>query len=187
MSIYSKLAVLCAVPGLAAGIAACASSTSPQSEPAVSATTEVVPTAPRTVVVQSEPDATAVATTTVRPEVSPDEQCPGSEFKVEQFIGSWQEVGDPTVTTLSQHGSLESDSGSQKEFGTWQFTPWDTTPAKSSKPSSAPNSCVLWLHWIADTGNLDLVYLPLEITDTSIQLSYVGRGNTVDWQRTTAR
>lgn len=183
MTSYSKLAVLCSVPCLAAGIAACATST----EPATSATTEMVSTAPRTVVVQSAPEATAVATTTVRPEVSPDEQCPGSEFNVEQFIGSWQEVGGPTVTTLSQHGSLDSNSSGQKEFGTWQFTPWDTTPAKSSRPSSAPNSCVLWLHWIADSGNLDLVYLPLEVTDTSIQLSYVGRGNTIDWQRTTAQ
>ena len=98
-----------------------------------------------------------------------------------------QASGDPTVTTLSPHGSLESNADGKKEFGTWQFTPWDATPAKTSRPSSAPNSCVLWLHWIADSGNLDLVYLPLEVTDTSIQLSYVGRGNTIDWQRTTAQ
>jgi hypothetical protein len=184
MTISSKLAVLCAVAALAIGIAACGTSTQQQG---ASATTEAVSTAPRTVVVQSAPEATAVATTTVRPDVSPDEECPGAEFKVEQFIGSWQESGDPTVTTLSPHGSLESNSGGTKEFGTWQFTPWDATPAKTSKPSSAPNSCVLWLHWIADSGNLDLVYLPLKVTDNSIQLSYVGRGNTVDWQRTAAQ
>lgn len=186
MTISSKLAVLCAVPALAVGIAACGTSPSPQSEPAASATTEAVSTVPRTVVVQSTPEATAVATTTVRPDVSPDEECPGAEFTVEQFIGSWQETGDPTVTTLSSHGSLESNSSGKKEFGTWQFTPWDATPAETSKPSSAPNSCVLWLHWIADSGDLDLVYLPLKVTDNSIQLSYVGRGNTIDWQRTAA-
>lgn len=111
--------------------------------------------------------------------------CQGSEFKVAQLIGSWQEADDPTVTTLSQHGSLESVAGGKNEFGTWQFKPWDATPAKSSRPDSAPNSCVLWLHWIADSGNLDLVYLPLKVTDTSIQLSYIGRGNTIVWQRTT--
>jgi hypothetical protein len=188
MTMYSKLAVLCAVPWLATGIAACGTSTSPQPEPAsASATTKAVSTAPRTVVVQSTPDATAVATTTARPDVSPDEECPGSEFKVEQFIGSWQETDDPTITTLSSHGSLESDSSGKKEFGTWQFTPWEATPAQSSRPASAPNSCVLWLHWIADSDNLDLVYLPLKVTDDNIQLSYIGRGNTIVWQRTAAQ
>ena len=142
---------------------------------------------PRTVVVENAPEATPIATTTVRPDVSPDEECPGSEFQVAQFIGSWQEADDPTVTTLSPHGSLESVAGDKTEFGTWQFKPWDTTPAKSSRPDSAPNSCVLWLHWIADSGNLDLVYVPLTVTDTSIQLSYIGRGNTIVWQRTTAQ
>jgi hypothetical protein len=187
MTIYSKLAVLCAVPCLAAGIAACGTSTSPQSEPAASATAAAVSTAPRTVVVQSTPEATAVATTTVGPDVSPDEECAGSQFKVAQFIGTWQEADSPAVTWLAAHGSLQSNVHGKKEFGTWQLAHWADTPAKASLPAGAPNSCVLWLQWNTDSGQQDLVYVPLKVTDTSIELSYVGRGNTIEWQRTTGQ
>ncbi|MCV7191380.1 hypothetical protein [Mycolicibacterium brumae] len=85
---------------------------------------------------------------------------------------------------MSQHGSLKSDTDGAQKFGTWRFTRWDTTPAESRRPSSAPGStCVLWLYWAAKSGDQDMVYVPLKVAANSLQLSYIGRGNTLVWNR----
>lgn len=123
------------------------------------------------------PAVTPVATT-VPPAVSPDEECAGSEFTVAGFIGAWQD--GPTVTTLSEHGSLSSNTNGDKQFGTWKFAPAGQTPAASQVP--VPGTCVLWFHWM-DEPQQDLFYVPLKVDATSLQLSYVGRGNTLTWQR----
>ena len=48
-------------------------------------------------------------------------------------------------------------------------------------PAGEANQCVLWLHWVNPASAQDHVYVPLKVTATSLQLGYVGRGNTVTW------
>jgi hypothetical protein len=177
MKSFTKFAVLCAIPTLAMGLAACDKATGGAPEP-VAASTSTAPGADG----PSEPTATAAATTTRPPEVSPDEECPGSQFSVAQFMGSWQEAGEPTVTTLAQHGALSATGGGTDQGGTWQFKPVSETPAADQM--SASSTCVLWLSWI--DPQMDLFYVPLKVTADHLELSYVGRGNTIEWERTTA-
>ncbi|MFV8051685.1 hypothetical protein [Mycobacterium sp. 48b] len=177
MNTRPKLAVLSASFCLALGVSACGTSTvtqpAPETSPAVqSRTTSAAPGS-------ATPTVAPVATTTLRPNVSPDEECAGSKFSVAQFIGAWQD--GPAVTTLSEHGSLDSNVNGDKQFGTWQFKPAGQTPAASSVPVAA--TCVLWFHWM-DEPQQDAFYVPLKVSDTSLQLSYVGRGNTIVWERT---
>ncbi|MHC9296620.1 hypothetical protein ACRCUN_29500 [Mycobacterium sp. LTG2003] len=114
---------------------------------------------------------------------SADEQCPGSEFAVEQFTGDWQEQGSPTTLSLGAHGELKSDTDGVTELGTWQFTQWDNTPVKDRQLESAADVCVLWLHWADVADDQDFVYVPLKVDKDRMELSYVGRGNTLVWLR----
>jgi hypothetical protein len=50
-------------------------------------------------------------------------------------------------------------------------------------PAGEENQCVLWLHWQSTSPPMDLVYVPLKATNDSLELSYVGRGNTLHWAR----
>ncbi|MBU9765285.1 hypothetical protein FR943_15710 [Mycobacterium sp. TNTM28] len=143
-------------------------------------TTEGQPAARDKVAATTNSIATPVATT-VAPEVSPDEQCAGSKFDVAGFIGAWQD--GPTVTTVSEHGSLKSDTNGDKQFGTWKFTQAGQTPAAAQVPVA--DTCVLWFHWMSEPPQ-DLFYVPLKVGATSLELSYVGRGNTITWERATA-
>jgi hypothetical protein len=50
-------------------------------------------------------------------------------------------------------------------------------------PPGEGNQCVLWLHWQSPSPPMDLVYIPLKATSLSLELSFVGRGNTLTWVR----
>ena len=110
-----------------------------------------------------------------------DTACERAQFSARQLTGDWTELGDTTVTTLGVDGTLKSSGGNQS--GTWSYAPWASTPGKSSMPAGEENQCVLWLHWQSPSPPTDLVYVPLNVTDTSLELSFVGRGNTLTWVR----
>ena len=59
-------------------------------------------------------------------------------------------------------------------------------PAKNAMPAGEADHCVLWLHWTDPQPATDMTYVPLNVTNTSLQLSYVGRGNTLTWTRPNA-
>ena len=130
----------------------------------------------------SENGATALATSTQPSSMAGDEQCLGSKYTGEQFVGSWTEAGSPVVTTLARGGSLQADNNGVAEFGTWTYVPLKDTPSKGDMPVSDAARCALWMSWQGKAG-LDLVFLPLKLTENSLELSYVGRGNTVVWLR----
>lgn len=108
-----------------------------------------------------------------------DHACEHAQFSAQQFTGDWTESGETTVTTLSGDGSLKAGGQS----GTWSYAPWVSTPGKDSMPAGQESQCVLWLHYQSPPPPMDLVYVPLKATDTSLELSFVGRGNTLTWVR----
>ena len=174
MKVGVKFVSCCAIPALAVGLAACGKTT--ESAPAAS------PSATPTSSASAPQDTAPAATTADRPEVSPDAECAGSQFHIEQFVGSWQEPGESTVTTLAQHGSLSATGTGEIKNGTWKFTQVADTPAAAQVP--VPTTCVLWFAWVDPT--MDLFYVPLKVTTNHLELSYVGRGNTIEWDRVTA-
>ena len=109
--------------------------------------------------------------------------CAQAQFSPQQFTGDWTEPGDTTVTTLGSDGTLKARGNAENRSGTWSYTPWDLTPGKAHMPTGEAERCVVWLHWTEPGPVSDLVYVPLEVSDASLQLSYVGRGNTVTWVR----
>lgn len=124
----------------------------------------------------------SVTATTTAP-ASGNNRCAQAEIGPQQFTGDWNEQGGPTVITLGADGTLASRGGSSNESGTWSYQPWASTPGKDAMPAGEDNECVLWLHWVVPAPPTDLVYVPLRITGTALELSYVGRGNTVTWVR----
>ena len=106
-----------------------------------------------------------------------DRACEHATPSAQQFIGDWTEPGEATVTTLSGDATLTS----RGQSGTWSYAPWASTPGKNSMPVGEDNQCVLWLHYQSPSPPMDLVYAPLKATNDSLELSYVGRGNTVTW------
>lgn len=110
-----------------------------------------------------------------------DRACEHAQFSAQQFTGEWTEEGDTTVTTLSDDGTLKS--GGDGRVGSWSYAPWASTPGKSSMPAGEDNQCVIWLHYQSPSPPMDFVYVPLKATGTSLQLSFVGRGNTLTWVR----
>jgi hypothetical protein len=156
----------------------CTSSTSsaPQSTSSVNASPS---TSPSSVSSLSTTSSAAPAT------VSENNPCFGAQFTPPQFVGEWTEQGDTLVTTLAGDGTLNSHDGATTESGVWSYTPWEFTPAKDRMPDSAANQCVLWLRVTNPAPPTDLVYVPLKVTDTTMQMSYVGRGNTIVWLRST--
>jgi hypothetical protein len=119
---------------------------------------------------------------TTTPPASED-ACGHAKFSRQQFTGDWTEEGDTTVVTLSADGKLKSSGSNRNESGTWNYAPWALTPGKSSMPRGEDNACVLWLHWAVPGPAMDQIYEPLKVGTTSLQLSYVGRGNTLTWTR----
>lgn len=97
-----------------------------------------------------------------------------SEFIRDQFVGTWAEADSTGVKTLNADGTMTSSSGS----GTWEFTRWGSTPSPAHPGDE--NACVLWLK---PSAPLSLVYGVQSVTDQTIKLTYVGRGNTIVWNR----
>lgn len=118
------------------------------------------------------------ATTTATSTTRADAACAG--FTAQQFIGDWTSPDDPTTTTLAPDGALRS-RGAGDESGTWGVRPIGQTPGSGQLTDDS--LCVLWLHWSSPAPAFDAFYVPLKVTDTQLQLSYVGRGNTVTWIR----
>jgi hypothetical protein len=119
------------------------------------------------------------------PATASDNPCVSTQSTPPQFVGEWTEQGDTLVTTLAGDGTLSSDDGGITASGTWSYTLWEDTPARGVMPDSAANRCVLWLQIKNPAPALDLVYVPLKITDTTLQMGYVGHGNTIVWVRST--
>ncbi|MCH9728540.1 MAG: hypothetical protein K0U84_02455 [Actinomycetia bacterium] len=111
----------------------------------------------------------------------PGNDCEEPEFSRQQFVGSWGEPDSPIVNKLDDDGTFAQLVGSEVKAGEWRFTDWGNTPAKDVMPEGAAHLCVIWL----SLAPLDLVYRPLAVTESSIRLSYVSRGNTVEWIRKT--
>jgi hypothetical protein len=109
--------------------------------------------------------------------------CVAAQSTPQQFVGDWTEQGDTLVTTLAGDGTLRSHDGGRTESGTWSYTLWEDTPARGVMPDSAANLCVLWLRIRNPAPALDLVYVPLKMTNTTLQMGYVGHGNTIVWVR----
>jgi hypothetical protein len=115
--------------------------------------------------------------------VSDNNPCKGAEFTPQQFTGDWAEPGEPAITTLGADGTSKLRYGAKVQSGTWSYAPWESTPGKDRMPPGQATRCVLWLRWNDPGPTSDLVYVPLHVTDTSLELSYVGRGNTLTWVR----
>ena len=164
-----KLVVMCAALVIGMALIGCSQGSHPQATSSpVRSTPSLRPVPP------AETLATAVP-------AGVDSACEHATFGTQQFIGDWTESGDAAVTTLRVDGTLTSTAGDQS--GTWSYAPWAQTPGKSSMPPGEENQCVLWLHWASPSPPTDLVYVPLKATGVSLELSYVGRGNTLTWVR----
>jgi hypothetical protein len=112
-----------------------------------------------------------------------NDACNQAEFRRQQFTGDWTEAGSPVITSLDVDGKLRSGSGNESQTGVWSYVPWARTPGKSSMPPGEESRCVLWLHFEQPVPPMDMVYVPLKASGTSLELSYVGRGNTLNWVR----
>ncbi len=159
--------VACAAPVMAMALVGCG----PSSHPAATATSAPVASTGSAV-----PPAATFATAVP---AGVDHACEHAQFAAQQFTGDWTESGETTVTSLGGDGSLKSNGQS----GTWSYAPWVSTPGKSSMPAGEESQCVLWLHYQSPSPPMDLVYVPLKSTATSLELSFVGRGNTLTWVR----
>jgi hypothetical protein len=97
-----------------------------------------------------------------------------------QFVGTWKESeADPSgIKTLNADGTMISGAGAETTVGTWEFTKWSNTPQPARQGDE--NDCVLWLK---PSPVLNLVYGVLNVTERSISLTYIGRGNTIVWNR----
>lgn len=137
-------------------------------------------------VISSAASPTAIKPATTAPVSGSDNSCAQAQFSRQQFTGDWTESGDTTITTLAADGTLKSHGSSGDDSGTWAYQPWELTPAKGQMPTGEEKHCVLWLHWAQPGPPMDLVYVPLKLTSGSLQLSYIGRGNTLTWVRPNA-
>lgn len=110
-----------------------------------------------------------------------DNACEHATPSAQQLTGDWTDSGE-VVSTLGGDYTLKSSNG---RTGVWSYMPWSSTPGKNSMPAGEENQCVLWLHWQSQSP-MDLLYVPLKATPDSLELSYVGRGNTLHWTRPSA-
>ncbi len=133
----------------------------------------------------STPSSSLIAAPPTTAVVAGDTACAETKFTSDQFVGDWKEQDGTQVMTLGPDGTLTSQGGGTPQSGTWSYAPWKDSPAKNEMPDSAATLCVLWLAITNAAPALNLVYVPLKLTDTSLELSYVGRGNTVTWVRPT--
>lgn len=111
------------------------------------------------------------------PPAVPSADCNG-QFSPSQFVGTWQEADSPGIRTLNADGTMTSGTGDETATGAWEFTKWSNTP-QPVRPGDE-NDCVLWLK---PSPVLNLVYGVLSVTAQSITLTYIGRGNTIVWNR----
>jgi hypothetical protein len=122
-------------------------------------------------------------TATPSPSPAPDglSSCTDGPVTREQLAGSWREQPNgPVAHVLSQVGVLTTiDPDGAQHTGKWQYLPVEQTPVKDTVSGQV---CVLWLHESAEP-DADFFYVPLRRTDTTVELSYVGRGNTLAWYR----
>jgi hypothetical protein len=164
-----KLVTACAAPAVAALLVACSQTGHQPSTPSAQAAS--------TSSLQPAPPAATFATAVP---AGVDSACENATPSAQQLTGDWTDSG-AIVTTLGVDGALKSSGGNRS--GTWTYAPWVSTPGKSSMPAGEENQCVLWLHWQSLSPPMDLVYVPLKATNDSLELSYVGRGNTLHWVR----
>jgi hypothetical protein len=169
----AKPAFWCAVSIVAVAVMGCSSGSHP---PAAVSSPSVAP-------LSSSKTTQPVATTSTTAPAAGNNACAQAPFSPQQFTGDWTEPGDTTITTLNADGTLRSSGGNHNESGTWSYVPWELTPGKSQMPAGEENQCVLWLHWALPEPPTDLVYVPLKVSSTSLQISYVDRGNTHNWVR----
>lgn len=111
-----------------------------------------------------------------------DPACPGTSVTAQQFAGAWTGPDDPTTTRLAPDGTLQA-YGAGAESGTWSVRPIGQTPGSGQLPDDG--ICVLWLHWASPAPAFDAFYVPLKVSEAQLELSYVGRGNTLTWFRAT--
>ena len=161
-----KLVTACAAPAVAALLVGC-SHTGHQPSTQVASTSSL----------QSAPPPATFATAVP---AGVDTACEHATPSAQQLTGDWTDSG-AIVTTLDVEGTLKSSDGNRS--GTWTYAPWVSTPGKRSMPAGEENQCVLWLHFQSPPPPMDLVYVPLNATNDSLELSYVGRGNTLHWVR----
>ena len=162
-----KLVTTCAgAPAVAALLVAC-SHTGHQPSAHVASTSSLQPAPP-------------AATFSTAVPAGVDSACENATPSAQQLTGDWTDSG-AIVTTLDVDGTLKSSDSNRS--GTWTYSPWVSTPGKTSMPAGEETQCVLWLHWQSPSPPMDLVYVPLKATGTSLELSFVGRGNTLTWVR----
>lgn len=166
---WSKFLGTCAAPVMAMALIGCSQGNHPQA------------TSSQVMSRSSLRPAPPAATLSTAVPAGVDGACEHATFSAQQFTGDWTESGATTVTTLRVDGTLTSSGGDQS--GTWSYAPWAQTPGKGSRPPGEGNQCVLWLHWASPSPPSDFVYVPLNATGASLELSYVGRGNTLTWVR----
>jgi len=164
-----KMFMACAAPVMAVALIGCSTTGHPPA------------TAPSALVASTLSPVPPAETFSTAVPAGVDSGCEHATFSAPQLTGDWTESGDTTVTALSVDGTLTSSSGNQS--GTWSYVPWASTPGKNSMPPGEENQCVLWLHWQSPAPPKDFVYIPLNATGTSLELSFVGRGNTLTWVR----
>lgn len=165
-----KLSATCAAPALLVVLLVACSQTDhqPATPSAQAASTSSLQPAP------------PAATLSTAVPAGVDSACEHATPSAPQLTGDWTDSG-AIVTTLDVDGTLKSSDGNRS--GAWTYAPWVSTPGKSSMPAGEENQCVLWLHWQSPSPPMDLVYVPLKATNDSLELSYVGRGNTLHWVR----
>ncbi len=104
-----------------------------------------------------------------------------SNFTRDQFVGTWNEDSSPGIYTLNTDGTLVNGVLDEKLTGTWDFTKWSQTPGKPTPGEE--NACVLWLKINFRSGPMNLLYAPLSVSESTLKITYIGRGNTIVWNR----
>jgi hypothetical protein len=164
-----KAIVACTAPLLALALVGCG----PGQPRTSTATPEWVATS-----ISSVPSAEKLSTAVA---AGVDSACEQTPISAKQLAGAWVEPGGTTVTTLGDDFALTSSAAHWS--GSWSYLRWASSPGISSMPPGEEAQCVLWLHWQTPAPAMDLVYVPLKASDTSVELSFVGRGNTITWVR----
>jgi hypothetical protein len=110
--------------------------------------------------------------------------CAAAPIKQAQLVGKWLLGDGPQVSSFNADGtySRELTSGTV-EKGTWSYDTWDLSPAADRMPASAKDTCVIWFNPNSHADPYAAVYVPLSITDKALEVSLVGRGNTLEWRR----
>lgn len=160
--------LVCAVTATAVGCASAPTSDSATASASTSPSSSIAP---------------APAPAPTPASASNDDPCAGGQFARQQFVGDWKDEDGTQVTTLGADGTLTSLDGGTPQSGKWSYTPWEDSPAKDGMPASATGQCVLALSFTDPAPAMNLVYAPLKATNTTLTLSYIGRGNTITWVR----